>query len=852
MDPLSAIASVVGIISAASQVAAVLGPYARAGKEAPKIVAQLHSETLATKTVLTALEQLTMVLSKIAAISSITYASLIQIDELRAVLTDGVLLFSELESLVDTLPPLGVTSQGARLLASIQWTRKRGALLAVLARLQSFKVSINCILSILQSDSQARAESHQQQLIQNVNEILRNSQTLTQMMLGADDVATTLLDAPRPRASIESQSVTPQNGGVHAPVHVPRGDRRPRMSLQSTRSLYSMHFETELKGSRVYRLAKRMSMDFSMRSSVVGTHAWSVFSGLSLGEISNISVLALPIFATDITNPQHYHFGLTMATVKEHVIPASVVSEWHANVLKLLSELPLYPFANLVAEEKRKATSASKDDSLSTLIAVFRHGLPLLAILDYFDDSLHDEWDSLSSETWMQYRPGTVGEAAVAIFAQACVDHLSLARSECFTISELMDADIDGQIKVANVIRDVLDKLVATGNIPSGSPVTPASNQDSPYFTFFNTYLSDQWLYLSRLEDLLAVKEKLPPPGIPLNANEIQALDYLFIHLGALVDVQRRFLLGLENVDLIPYRYQNGYLNRVFREWSDAWGEPFVGFLSCRDPGDSAAQTLRRSANRELQGLLGEGLRLVDRSEWPFSKHEKFLEELREFGYSGWFANTIESAQGHSPKEKSSPVDDDMEAKAWGVQGTENIRRAARVAEATQAAQDLYHDLERASEGIARDLGRVLLSDLVTTMRLENGSDLDTNSKSSYSTQSNVQAYLFEHAILHVTPDSGPHDQDGMEPHADSTGRAPATVQIIWAEDIVSVRETSQVCHTGLDKLELRKGYKLRWIGSDDVSSSLFGSIMTSTTTDAGRLDLWIQGLETITRREGD
>ncbi|KAK3328265.1 hypothetical protein B0T19DRAFT_186010 [Cercophora scortea] len=629
MDPLSAIASVVGIISAASQVAAVLGPYARAGKEAPKIVAQLHSETVATKTVLAALEQLTMVLSKMAAISSITYASLIQIDELRAVLTDGVLLFSELEALVDTLPPLGASSQGARLLASIQWTRKRGALFAVLARLQSFKVSINCILSILQSDSQARAESHQQQLIQNVNEILRNSQTLTQMMLGADDVATTLLDAPRPRASIESPSTPLQIAASGVNALEPRDDRRPRMSVQSTRSLYSMmHFETELKGSRVYRLAKRMSMDFSMRSSFVGTHAWSVFSGLSLGEISNISVLALPIYASDITNPQHYHFGPTMSTVKEDVAPAVDVDQWHFGVLTRLSQLSLYPFASLVAEEKRKATSASKDNSLSTLIAVFRHGLPLLAILDHFDDSLHDEWDSLSSETWMQYRPGTVGEAAVSIFTQACVDHLSLTRSECFTISELMDSDINGQIKVANVIRTILDKLEAMGKISYSAPDS-LSNQDSPYFIFFNTYLSDQWLYLSRLEDLLAVKEKLPPPGIPLTANEIQALEYLFTHLSALVDIQRRFLLGLENADLIPYRYLNRYLNRVFREWIDAWGEPFVGFLTCRDPGESAAQTLRQSANRELQGLLGDGLRLVDRSEWPFLKHKKFLEVRR-------------------------------------------------------------------------------------------------------------------------------------------------------------------------------------------------------------------------------
>ena len=55
-----------------------------------------------------------------------------------------------------------------------------------------------------------------------------------------------------------------------------------------------------LYASRVYRRTQGYENEvFSLRSSVARTHAWSIFSGISLAEISNISVIALPIYASD-------------------------------------------------------------------------------------------------------------------------------------------------------------------------------------------------------------------------------------------------------------------------------------------------------------------------------------------------------------------------------------------------------------------------------------------------------------------------------------------------------------------------------------------------------------------------
>ena len=145
MEALGAVASVLGIIAAATKTIEILGPYATASKDAPKIAAQLHSETLATRAILTALEQLGSELSERANTSTIKYAAFIQVDQFIAVLSDGVLIFDELETLLNTLPPLDT----AAFLSSLQWVRKKGSLTALFTRLQAFKTSINCILGIL-------------------------------------------------------------------------------------------------------------------------------------------------------------------------------------------------------------------------------------------------------------------------------------------------------------------------------------------------------------------------------------------------------------------------------------------------------------------------------------------------------------------------------------------------------------------------------------------------------------------------------------------------------------------------------------------------------------------------------
>ena len=68
-------------------------------------------------------------------------------------------------------------------------------------------------------------------------------------------------------------------------------------------------FEELLMKSRVYRdMAFDGSDTFSVLRSAVRTGTWSMLSGLSLSQMSNIAILALPIYESDLNNKERYDF----------------------------------------------------------------------------------------------------------------------------------------------------------------------------------------------------------------------------------------------------------------------------------------------------------------------------------------------------------------------------------------------------------------------------------------------------------------------------------------------------------------------------------------------------------------
>jgi len=98
--------------------------------------------------------------------------------------------------------------------------------------------------------------------------------------------------------------------GDEAKSHVERSGENDQglTSTNHTELISSVSFESDLDASFPYRRARRHSMDFSFRSSIAQSNAWSLFSELSIGHVSTIAVIALPIYADEIANSHHYEF----------------------------------------------------------------------------------------------------------------------------------------------------------------------------------------------------------------------------------------------------------------------------------------------------------------------------------------------------------------------------------------------------------------------------------------------------------------------------------------------------------------------------------------------------------------
>lgn len=132
----------------------------------------------------------------------------------------------------------------------------------------------------------------------------------------------------------------------------------------------SFHFDIEqaLQESRAYRMVTRDTCDNSFVSSAFRTNAWPVYSGLTLANISVISVLALPLFASDISNPQYYNFGTR--TLEPDLAELSWMGSFVAEVAQ-------GPIAELKPDTTRNVDSGTGGEGLAQSRKFLQKALPL-------------------------------------------------------------------------------------------------------------------------------------------------------------------------------------------------------------------------------------------------------------------------------------------------------------------------------------------------------------------------------------------------------------------------------------------------------------------------------------------
>ncbi|RSL58749.1 hypothetical protein CEP54_007646 [Fusarium duplospermum] len=468
-DPLSIAASIAGLLSTTGQIAKFLGPYVSAAKETPQITAHVYSEVQSTQVILAGLQGLTQNLGAVQA----RHAALIAVHQVVTILTDGVLLFSELEAVVRSLPPREGSDQRLPLRARLLWARKESTFTPLLTRVQSFKSSMSLILMILQSDSDRLAVQHQEQLSVNINTLLESNHALSRRLMNLED-ALDVQTIVSKRMSLMSVSGTGPQSSSSVETQSNLTDTSTQLTSQgSDPDLSKFDFEDDLESSRVYRRAQRDTMDFSFRSSIAPSNIWSVFSGLSLGDISIISVIALPVYQEDITNAENYDFGpgvqVPTAIPKAKKAERGFLRECIEIKLKMLQLPEMHEYFNQVP---------GSDSAFYELWGLFSKGMPLLKLVQALDPQIDIVVDPRMRS------PG-------------------------------------GRDKVIAVVSFIIEKLTANGIVSPvdgqlkefmSSRVNGNPTEDQAH-VLLEEFLADQCTFVRQLQDLVEIQTSLEVDG---------------------------------------------------------------------------------------------------------------------------------------------------------------------------------------------------------------------------------------------------------------------------------------------------------------------------------------------------
>ncbi|CVK98811.1 uncharacterized protein FMAN_08425 [Fusarium mangiferae] len=776
MDPLSVIASVAGIATAAGEVVKILRPYTTAAKDAPVIAAEVSSEALATQTIIIGLEQL---ISNFSA-ANVRYASLIQVDQLTAVLFDGVKIFSELLAVLQTLPPLELSSPGGSLWTPIQWVRKKSSLTAMLHKLQAFKSSIVCILSILQSDSLARAEESQQQLIAAVNMLLRDNTDLSRRMMGIENTIDTS------RATIQFTRDIDVQGWK---------------STSSRRSsVFEFDFEHDLKLSRVYRQAKRDTMDFSARSSVARTHAWSSLSGISLSDISDISVLALPLYVEDISNPQHYNFGQESIQPTTLLVPTILTRSIYHDCIEV--QLQLTQFNWFLQFQQRK--SSHDENPLSNLISIFRLGIPLLMLFDQLDCSNHERWKHLIASN----PSDEVSKLAITEFVKACTKCPSIPTFQLVTDTDILLDDTTCHVKkVISLVRLLLASLTKAGMVQAivfESAPNVFAVKPNPVSLAVDAFLCDERLYLKHLETLFEnVKEIRSFHNLPTDTFEP-----LFAPIGPLVHVQRKFLIIAEMLASKPYSQQNWQL--PFRELalhsSPYYAALITGQAECKSM-VRAAFSLADVQDVERQGVLGDVLTILGLPSQQLDKYDAFLKEIARYGL-------------HKPDH----IDSAKSCLKWVKQA---VDKSNRTQELNRAKATLSKDQDYETNKVILGLGKLLLFDKVDIMETR---------------QEKIQLYLFQKGIVQAVESFPSGRRRGMLGYGKPSPPEGLRTRLSITR-IIPAKNLNQVQRVHISPKQEFNGCEIKWM-NDDTECRICFTLGSET-----RITEWIHQAERVKRQ---
>lgn len=306
MEPFSAASSVAGLIIAAGKIYSLLD-FISSVKNSPTTISDAKNEVKHAQLALCSLKRY---LNNLASLNP-KRTAMIQVDDLRVTLSDAMMAFSDFETLLLTLDNI------ARVKAFIIWPKYGKEIEEHMVKVQRYKTSLALMLNILQCETQFEAWQSQERLQLLIEGVIQENKTLRHMMNESQDsfdAQSTFTkrqedDGPttwtRDKDDHDTESI---RGSIRGRIRESTGGGNQKddsMKGHQSRTL-RLPFERILEQSWVYKRNQRNSCDCSFISSAERSHTWSVFSGLSLADVSILSVIAMPLTTMDLANGKHY------------------------------------------------------------------------------------------------------------------------------------------------------------------------------------------------------------------------------------------------------------------------------------------------------------------------------------------------------------------------------------------------------------------------------------------------------------------------------------------------------------------------------------------------------------------
>lgn len=266
-----------GLTVAAVQASHLLRNFVDSTHQAPKTARHVLMETTG---IYACLNQLDAFLTGKQE-SSRSRRSLIMIEQVIIIFTDCVSIFSELEQALETLK----ADAPMRVIDKVKWSLKEKTLAKLLDRLRGSKMSLNLMLTILTCNSIERAEESTRGLATGLELLLRSNLNMTRRLHNIERMHPAL--AASSSASRASSIFT--FGSI-------LGDSRDN----------EISFEKALETSPAYKRAGYRQIRKSTKSSSMVSPGPSLLSRLSLGDVENVSAIALPIASRELWNHHRY------------------------------------------------------------------------------------------------------------------------------------------------------------------------------------------------------------------------------------------------------------------------------------------------------------------------------------------------------------------------------------------------------------------------------------------------------------------------------------------------------------------------------------------------------------------